>query len=145
MPETLDVFRNKKAGFFLIQRKCKDQLKKGLVSYGAPEVFSEAQLRETGVEKILSGLSFSSAPCPGQELVQVLTTEEYSGFCRAHICVTVTRWPEGRGDLELFPLRRTRGGYRSIEGAKVVIEMHKIQSDLIDEVFEAFRRIEEAE
>ncbi len=142
MPETVEIFKNKKTGLYLLQRQCPDPELKGPTWIGQPETLSEDQLRRLGVIKLLEALESSLRPCSDPQLLKHFTDEEHRRFCGAHHCVTITRWPDGGGQLELRPLRRVRGGYRSIQDAKRTITAKDIQSDLIDEVLSAFEMIE---
>jgi hypothetical protein len=142
MPETVDIFKNKKTGLYLVQRKCPDPELNGPTSIGQPEILSEAQLRRLGVRKILDALESSLRPCPDLLQIKHSTKEEHRKFCSAHNCVTIARWPDGAGEVELHPLCRVRGGYRSIPGGKSVLAVEDLQFDLIDEVLSAFELIE---
>ena len=143
MPETVDIFKNKKTGLFLLQKKCTDPVLKGPTSVGEPEILSSADLSQQGVRKILDALDSSSKPCSDQAQIRRRSEEEYRRFCNLHHCVTVARWPSGTGEIELYPLRRVRRGYRSIKDGKIVLPADQVQHRLLNAVLLAFQQIEE--
>jgi hypothetical protein len=143
MPETVEIFKNKKTGLYLVQRQCPDPVLRGPTWFGQPEILSEEQLRRTGVSKLLEVLESSLKPCSDIQQLKHFTDEEYRKFCGSHHCVSITRWADGGGGLEVRPHRRVRGGYRSITEAMSIIAVEDIQSNLIDEILSAFKVIEE--
>jgi hypothetical protein len=139
----VDVYKNKRTGLYLVQRKCQGPPLEGLTSVGEAEVLSEQELKHSGANKLLDAIDSSLKPCANPEQTRRFTQEEFSKFCSAHHYVSITRWSDGNGQLEVRPMQRVRGGHRSIKGGMICVLRENIGSKLIATILDAFRIIVE--
>jgi len=142
--EVVDIYKCRKSGVYKLQEKCRHP-KGGPTDFGEPKIFTEQEMETKGVRVIVSALESSLKPCSDASQIVRRSRAEYRKFRREHSLVSVIRWSDRDGQVEIDPMRPEEGGYTNILSAKIRLQPNELPEKLIWAVREAFRRMEESE
>jgi hypothetical protein len=135
--EYVSVLWNKRTGVYVVEPMAKHPTGASAI-FGPPVTISAEQFESDATSAVLSNLAkyhhqvFRAELAPKKRLPQ-----GERSFLKTHLSVSVTRYASG--DIWIYPMQHTSGGYTGI-GEKIVVPAADVKKKLVDGLRQAFSK-----
>ncbi len=136
--EMVEIYKGLNDGLYKLQRKCPHPVLKGPTSIGDPEPLTENELRTSGLRLILDALASSLQACTDSKQIKRWNREAYQEFRSTHQMISISRWKDSDGNINIELMIPSEGGYRALPETKISVHESEIETGLMPAVFEAF-------
>jgi hypothetical protein len=135
--EYVGVLRNTRTGNYIIEPMARHPIGASAI-FGAPVIIPAEKFESEITQAILENLAKYHRQVFREELApKRRSTPEEKAFLKAHLSVSITRYPTG--DIWIYPMRRNRGGYAGT-GKKIVVLAAQVRDGLVSALREAFSK-----
>jgi hypothetical protein len=134
--EHVGVLWNERARQYVVQPMTRHPIGASC-DYGPASVIPDAEFEASITAAVLDNLSKYHKQAYDKDLVPKRSDNKQRAFLKAHLSVSVTRYPTG--DIWIYPMRRNKGGYSGI-GEKIIVPAAEVEERLVTAVREAFSK-----